>query len=74
VAATAALVIASGVLGPRPKPAQILARLEQTTTPLGCPLPTTPPGCARGHSPDYGYGMVNAGAATARQIVPASGG
>jgi serine protease len=74
VAATAALVIASGVLGPRPKPAQILARLEQTATPLGCPLPTTPPGCARRHGPDYGYGMVNAGAATARQIVPAPGG
>ncbi len=74
VAATAALVIASGVLGPHPKPAQILAHLEQTATPLGCPLPTTPPGCPPGPSSDYGYGMLNAGAATAPHIVPAPGG
>jgi len=35
VSATAALVIASGVIGRRPSPAQLLARLEQTATPLG---------------------------------------
>ncbi len=35
VSATAALVIASGVLGARPSPAQIRARLEQTAAPLG---------------------------------------
>ncbi|MGI9185020.1 MAG: S8 family serine peptidase [Solirubrobacteraceae bacterium] len=74
VAATAALVIASRVLGPRPKPTQILAHLEQTATPLGCPSPATPPGCARGPDPNYGYGIINAGAATARQIVPATSG
>ncbi|MGH2868941.1 MAG: S8 family serine peptidase [Solirubrobacteraceae bacterium] len=74
VAATAALVIAGGVLGPHPKPTQILAHLEQTTTPLGCPQPTTPPGCPRGQSADYGYGLLNAGAATAPHPVPALGG
>ena len=56
VSATAALIIASRVLGPHPSPNQILTRLEQTATPLG---PTTP-------NDDYGYGLVNAGAATAR--------
>jgi len=56
VSATAALIIASRVLGPHPSPDQILTRLEQTATPLG---PTTP-------NDDYGYGLVNAGAATAR--------
>jgi serine protease len=55
VSATAALVIASRVLGPHPSPDKILARLEQTATPLG---PTQP-------NPDYGYGLLNAGAATA---------
>jgi serine protease len=56
VAATAALVIASRVLGPHPSPDRILARLEQTATPLGGVQP----------NPDYGYGLLNAGAATAR--------
>jgi len=55
VAATAALVIASRVIGRRPTPDQILARLEQTATPLG--------GAAPNH--DYGYGLLNAAAATA---------
>lgn len=55
VAATAALVIASGVIGRHPTPAQILARLEQTAVPLG---PTKP-------NPEYGYGLLDAGAATA---------
>jgi serine protease len=54
VAATAALVVASGVLGRNPTPARILARLEQTATPLGGTVPNS----------NYGYGLVNAGAAT----------
>jgi serine protease len=56
VSATAALVIASRVLGPHPSPDSVLARLEQTATALGGSQP----------NPDYGYGLVNAGAATAR--------
>jgi serine protease len=56
VSATAALVIASRVLGPHPSPDRILARLEQTATPLGTGQPNS----------DFGYGLVNAGAATAR--------
>ncbi len=55
VSATAALVIASRVLGPHPSPDQILAHLEQTATPLGGSQPNE----------EYGYGLVNAGAATA---------
>ncbi|HUA05177.1 MAG TPA: S8 family serine peptidase [Solirubrobacteraceae bacterium] len=55
VSATAALVIASGVVGRHPSPKAVLARLEQTATPLGGSQP----------NPDYGYGLVNAGAATA---------
>ncbi len=55
VSAAAALVIASGVLGRHPSPARILARLEQTATPLGGSKPNK----------NYGYGLVNAGAATA---------
>jgi len=54
VAATAALVVASGVIGPRPTPEQVLRRLEQTAQPLGGSQP----------NPNYGYGMVDAGAAT----------
>ena len=56
VAATAALVIASRVLGPHPTPDQILNRLEQTAT-------TLPVGGAKPNS-DYGYGLLDAGAAT----------
>ncbi len=56
VSATAALVIASRVLGAHPSPDKILARLEQTATPLGAGRP----------NPDFGYGLINAGAATAR--------
>lgn len=55
VAATAALVLAGRVLGPRPSPDQVLARLEQTATPLGGSQPNS----------TYGYGLANAGAATA---------
>jgi serine protease len=55
VAATAALVIASGVIGRHPSPNQILARLEETATPLGGGKPNS----------TFGYGLLNAGAATA---------
>jgi serine protease len=55
VAATAALVIASGVLGPHPTPDQVLARLEQTARTLGGSKPNS----------DYGYGLIDASAATA---------
>jgi len=55
VAATAALVIASGVIGPHPSPDQILTRLEETATPLGGSKPNS----------TFGYGLLNAGAATA---------
>jgi serine protease len=55
VSATAALVIASRVLGAHPSPDAVLARLEQTATPLGGSKPNS----------YYGYGLVNAGAATA---------
>jgi serine protease len=54
VAAAAALVIASRVLGPNPTPGQILGRLEETAQPLGSPTP----------NPEYGYGLVDAAAAT----------
>jgi serine protease len=57
VSATAALVIATGVIGRHPSPDQILTRLEQTATPLG--------GALRPND-DYGWGLVNAGAATTR--------
>ncbi len=56
VAATAALVIASGVIGHHPTPDQILTRLEQTATPLGSSDPSF----------FYGHGLLNAGAATAK--------
>ncbi|HYZ80896.1 MAG TPA: S8 family serine peptidase [Solirubrobacteraceae bacterium] len=56
VAAAAALVISSRVIGAHPTPDQILARLEQTATtlPLGGRKPNA----------EYGYGLLNAGAAT----------
>ena len=57
VAAAAALVIASRVLGPHPTPDQILNRLEETATTL--PIGGTKP------NSDYGYGLLNVGAATA---------
>jgi serine protease len=55
VAAIAALIIASGVLGHHPKVAQVVARLRATARPLGGP----------GDSRLYGAGLVNAAAATA---------
>ena len=57
VAGVAALMIASGVLGAHPTPSQVLARLEATAQPLGSSIP----------NPDYGYGLVDAAAATAPQ-------
>jgi serine protease len=55
VAAAAAMVIASGVLGAHPSPDAILRRLEQTAQPLGGSQP----------NPQYGWGLVDIGAATA---------
>jgi serine protease len=55
VAATAALVIASGVLGPHPTPAQLTARLKATARKLG----------GGGDEALYGAGLVDAAAATA---------
>ncbi|HUB35356.1 MAG TPA: S8 family serine peptidase [Solirubrobacteraceae bacterium] len=56
VAAAAALVIASGVLGPKPTPTQILARLRATARKLGGP----------DDSSLYGAGLLDVAAATAR--------
>ncbi len=56
VSATAALVIASGVLGPHPAPAAIIQRLKATARDMGTPGP----------DPLYGYGMIDAGRATTR--------
>jgi serine protease len=55
VAATAALIIASGVLGRRPTPAQITARLRATARKLG----------GGGDERLYGAGLLDAAAATA---------
>jgi serine protease len=54
VSATAALVIASGILGPRPTPGAVERRLEQTARDLGMP----------GRDPHYGAGLVDAARAT----------
>jgi serine protease len=55
VSATAALVIASGVIGRHPTPAQITARLRATARKLGGP----------GEQALYGAGLISAAAATA---------
>jgi serine protease len=55
VSGVAAMVIASGVLGPNPIPAQVLARLEATARDLGTPGPDN----------EYGAGLIDAAAATA---------
>jgi serine protease len=55
VAAAAAMVIASGVLGPHPTPTQILHQLEVTAQPLGGSQPNS----------SYGWGLIDIGAATA---------
>ena len=57
VAATAALVIASGVVGRHPTPQQVITRLERTARPLD--------NAARPNL-QSGYGLVDAAAATAR--------
>jgi serine protease len=54
VSATAALVIASGVLGADPTPDAVERRLEMTARDLG-PV---------GYDTRYGYGLINAAAAT----------
>jgi len=56
VSAAAAMVIASGVIGRRPTPAQILTRLESTAQSLGGAKPND----------NYGYGLLDIGAATSR--------
>jgi serine protease len=53
VSGTAALVIASGVIGDNPTPQALQARLEQTATDVGAP----------GFDLHYGHGIVNAGRA-----------
>ena len=58
VSATAALVVASGILGPNPSPARIVARLEETARDLGPP----------GRDDHYGYGLVDAGVATSPRL------
>jgi serine protease len=55
VSATAALVIASGVLGAQPSAAAVEQRLKATARDLGAP----------GRDDQYGAGMLDAGAATA---------
>jgi serine protease len=55
VSAAAAMVIASGVIGSHPTPARVLSRLEATTQSLGGAKPNG----------DYGYGLLDIGAATA---------
>lgn len=61
VAAAAALVIASGVIGRHPSPDQVLKRLDDTAQPLG----GTPPNST------YGHGLLDAGAATSPVASPA---
>jgi len=58
VSAAAALVIASGVLGARPAPSQVECRLKGTAKRLGLPGPNRV----------YGYGLVDAGAATSASV------
>jgi serine protease len=57
VAGVAALVIASGVVGRHPTPAKVLWRLESTAQPLGGSQPNQ----------NYGWGLVDADAATTRR-------
>jgi serine protease len=54
VSAVAAMVIASGLLGRKPSPAAVLARLEQTARDLGPPCKDA----------DFGAGLIDAAAAT----------
>ena len=59
VSATAALIIASRILGPTPSPAQLKGRLRYTARDLGAP----------GYDARYGWGLVSAGAATAAVVL-----
>jgi serine protease len=54
VSAAAALVIASGVLGPDPAPSAVERRLQTTARDLGTP----------GYDKSFGWGLLNAAAAT----------
>jgi serine protease len=58
VSAAAVLVIASRVLGPRPTPIQVECRLKATAKALGIAGPNR----------IYGYGLVDAGAATSAAV------
>jgi serine protease len=61
VSAVAALVIASGVLHNDPSPQRVVALIEATARDLG----------SRGRDDRYGWGLVDAGAATApRRLLP----
>jgi serine protease len=60
VAATAALIIASGVIGPHPTPRAIEDRLKATARDLGPAGPDTL----------YGWGLIDAAAATALPVPP----
>jgi serine protease len=62
VAATAALVVASRVVGANPSAAAIEKRLESTARDLG----------AGGYDQFYGWGLISAGSATASSARPAS--
>ncbi|MDO8209894.1 S8 family serine peptidase [Conexibacter sp. CPCC 206217] len=62
VSAAAALVIATKVIGPNPTPAQVECRLKATATQLGIASPNR----------IYGWGLVNAGAATSPAIASPS--
>ena len=64
VAATAALVLASGILGPNPTPQRLERQLKTTARDLG------------GEGPDkrYGWGLVDAAAATSQPGAPSGGG
>jgi serine protease len=62
VAATAALIIASGVLGKHPTPAAVRARLMGSVTPLGTPA-------QRAY---FAAGLLNAAAATAAPGAPSA--
>jgi serine protease len=55
VAATAALIVGEKLLGPDPTPQAVESRLETTARDLGAP----------GYDQYYGYGLLNAAAATA---------
>jgi serine protease len=57
VSGTIALMLGEGVLGPNPTPEAVLERLQATARDLGKP----------GYDPYYGWGLIDATAATARQ-------